>query len=68
MKRISLVLTLLLFSMAQLLAQRIITGKVMDTNNEPLIGASIFVQGTTIGTVTDVDGSYSWNYPKVATC
>ncbi|MBK6947663.1 MAG: TonB-dependent receptor plug domain-containing protein [Haliscomenobacter sp.] len=64
MKRISLVLTLLLFSMAQLLAQRIITGKVMDTNNEPLIGASIFVQGTTIGTVTDVDGSYSLELPQ----
>ena len=64
MKRISLVLTLLLFSMAQLLAQRIITGKVVDNNNEPLIGASIFVQGTTVGTVTDVDGSYSLEVPQ----
>ncbi len=67
MKRISLVLTLLLFSMAQLLAQRIITGKVVDNNNEPLIGASVLVQGTAIGTVTDIDGSYSIELPQGST-
>jgi len=37
-----------------------ITGKIMDTNTgEPLIGASVIVQGTTNGTITDIDGSYS---------
>ncbi len=36
-----------------------ITGKVMDLeNNEPLPGVNILVKGTTIGTVTDVDGNY----------
>jgi TonB-linked SusC/RagA family outer membrane protein len=36
-----------------------VTGKVFDENNEPLPGASVLVKGTTRGTVTDIDGSYS---------
>jgi TonB-dependent starch-binding outer membrane protein SusC len=36
-----------------------ITGVVIDENNEPLVGASIIVKGTTIGTITDVDGKFS---------
>ncbi len=63
MKRLSLVLTLLLFSVASLVAQRTITGKVVDDQNEPLIGASILVKGTSTGTVTDIDGSYSIAVP-----
>lgn len=36
-----------------------ITGKVVDDQGEPLIGVSIRVKGTTIGVVTELDGSYS---------
>lgn len=37
-----------------------VTGVVTDgANDEPLIGASIVVQGSTTGTITDIDGSYS---------
>ena len=36
-----------------------ITGRVVDAQNEPLIGVSIQVKGTTTGTVTDFDGNYS---------
>ena len=35
-----------------------ITGKVADENDEGLPGVNILVKGTTIGTVTDVDGNY----------
>jgi len=35
-----------------------VSGKISDTSNEPLIGASILVKGTTKGTTTDFDGSY----------
>lgn len=66
MKRLSLVLTLLLFGMAQLVAQRTITGKVVDKNNEPLIGATVLLRGTAIGTVTDIDGAYSLDVPRDA--
>lgn len=43
--------------------QRTITGTVTDNNDEGLIGASILVKGTTAGTVTDFDGSFSLSVP-----
>lgn len=37
-----------------------VTGTVTSaSDNEPLIGASVMVQGTTVGTVTDLDGNFS---------
>lgn len=38
---------------------RAISGRVLDSQNEPLIGVSIQVKGTTTGTVTDFDGNFS---------
>ena len=41
-------------------AQTVLRGSILDgTNDEPLIGASVLVKGTTTGTVTEVDGSWS---------
>lgn len=39
--------------------QRTVTGTVRDSNDEPLIGVSIMLKGTSTGTVTDMDGNYS---------
>jgi TonB-linked SusC/RagA family outer membrane protein len=36
-----------------------ITGKVVDANQEPIIGANIMEKGTTNGTITDMDGNFS---------
>ena len=37
-----------------------VTGQVFDeTDDEPVIGASVVIDGTRIGTVTDVDGNYT---------
>lgn len=36
-----------------------ISGKVTNTNGEPIPGVTVVVKGTTTGTITDVDGSYS---------
>ncbi len=44
-----------------------IKGNVTDKNGEPIIGANIFVKGTTIGTVTDLNGQFSLNVPNNAT-
>lgn len=44
---------------ANLIAQRTISGTVSDTNDEPMIGVNVTVQGTSVGTSTDVDGKYS---------
>ncbi|MDR2810830.1 MAG: carboxypeptidase-like regulatory domain-containing protein, partial [Tannerellaceae bacterium] len=42
----------------QQLSGKTITGRVTDANGEPIIGANITVKGTTIGTITDVEGNY----------
>lgn len=64
MKKLSLVLGLVLFSLGTILAQRTVTGTVTDENGEVLIGASVLVKGTTSGTVTELDGSYSVRVPE----
>ena len=40
-------------------AQRTVSGRVVDDSGEPLIGATVRVQGTTAGTITDFDGLFS---------
>lgn len=50
----------LLASTVSIYAQtKTVSGKVTDTMNEALIGVTVKVQGTTTGTVTDIDGAYS---------
>lgn len=39
--------------------RRIVKGTVTDDSGEPLIGVSVLVKGTTVGTITDIDGNYS---------
>ena len=40
-------------------AQKTVTGTVVDTTGEPMIGVSILVDGTTNGGVTDFDGNFT---------
>lgn len=40
-----------------------VSGHISDSQGVPLIGVSIIAAGTTIGTVTDVDGNYSLDVP-----
>ena len=56
----------LFLGMSVTLAQnRIITGTVTGAEDGfPIPGAAVFVEGTNIGTVTDVDGKYSLNVRK----
>ena len=63
MKRFTLLLFALLFSAGAMMAQRTVTGTVLDDTGESLIGANVLVKGTTIGTVTDIDGSFSIDVP-----
>ena len=44
-------------------AQTTISGTVTGTDNAPLPGVSVAVKGTTVGTITDVDGRYSLTAP-----
>jgi len=40
-------------------AQSTITGKIIDSDTQPLIGASVVERGTTNGTITDINGDFS---------
>ena len=47
-------------------AQTTIKGVVTDESGEPLIGAGVVVEGTTIGTITGIDGDYELTVPADA--
>ena len=62
-----LILALLCLGTAwSLSAQTTIHGVVTDENGEPLIGAGVLVEGTTVGTITGLDGDYSLVVPADA--
>ena len=44
-----------------------VTGTIIDETGEPMIGVSVLVQGTTTGTVTDLDGKFVLEVPANAT-
>lgn len=44
--------------------QKMISGKITDEQGESVIGASVFVKGTTVGTVSDIDGNFSLEVPE----
>ena len=44
-----------------------VRGTVVDPSGEPLIGASILAEGTSVGTATDIDGNYAINVNPDAT-
>ena len=45
----------------------VVTGRVLDEQNEPMIAAGVMQKGTTNGTVTDLDGAFRLVVPKGAT-
>lgn len=61
---IALILPLQVFAQA---GSRAITGIVLDENNEPMVGVTVIVPGTTTGTATDINGGFSLVMPATAT-
>ena len=45
----------------------VVTGRVLDEQNEPMIAAGVMQKGTTNGTVTDLDGAFRLVVPRGAT-
>lgn len=43
-----------------------VSGRVLDNNGQPVIGAAVVEQGTTNGVVTDIDGNYTIKVPSSA--
>lgn len=58
-KRLITTLLVLLTIGVQAFAQSAVSGRVTDETGEPCVGANVLVKGTTIGTMTDLDGNYS---------
>ncbi|MDR2969595.1 MAG: TonB-dependent receptor [Tannerellaceae bacterium] len=69
MKKLTFLFLCLLASVGLASAQNTqVTGVVISAEDgEPVIGASVMVTGTTIGTVTDVNGNFSLSAPANAT-
>ena len=64
-KKLTSVLLFLAMSVGVVSAQTSkVTGKVVGEDGEPVIGASIIVKGTTVGTVTDFDGNFTLDVPS----
>jgi TonB-linked SusC/RagA family outer membrane protein len=62
---IAFVFANLFFSFSLFAQDRVISGTVKDASTgETLIGVSILIQGTTKGTITDVDGNFSIKVPE----
>jgi TonB-linked SusC/RagA family outer membrane protein len=62
MKQYQKIFFALLFFCQFAFSQTTISGKVTDNNNLPLMGVSVILQGSSIGTTTDFDGKYSLSY------
>jgi TonB-linked SusC/RagA family outer membrane protein len=58
-----LVLLVGMLASSSLIAQFTVNGTVNDQNGDVLIGASVIVKGSSIGTVTDIDGTFSLRVP-----
>ncbi len=54
-------LFVMMFSLNALAQSIVVKGKVLDESNEPLIGASVILKGTQIGTATNVNGEFTLN-------
>ena len=63
-KKLCLLLAALLCMSTALYAQEV-RGVVTDSNGEPLPGVSVVVEGTTLGTQTDLDGAYVIEVPDI---
>ena len=41
-----------------------VEGKVVDEQGEPIVGAAVLIEGTTAGSITDVDGNFVLSVPS----
>ena len=64
-KRLTMFLACLFLSLGMALAQNKVSGTVVSADDgEPIVGASVLIQGTKTGTVTNIDGEFSLNVPE----
>ena len=61
-KRLAMLMTSLFLLVGGVLAQSTISGTVTSSDDgDPIVGASVVIEGTKTGTVTDIDGNFTLN-------
>ena len=63
-RHIAATLLLLMAATAAFAQNRVVSGTVLDTGQQPLIGAAVLLAGTTTGDVTAPDGTFSIRVPS----
>lgn len=63
-KILVLMLSLLLYVTVAIAQETVVSGAVRDELGEPMIGVTLQVEGTSIGTVTDFDGNFTLRVPE----
>lgn len=64
LRKLSGILLFLALGCGVAFSQNTLKGTVKDAGGAPLVGAMVMIQGTTTGTVTDLDGNYSITVPS----
>ncbi|MDI3318426.1 SusC/RagA family TonB-linked outer membrane protein [Pinibacter soli] len=65
-KKLLMLLSIVLLSVFSFAQTRQISGKVTDEKGSPIVGVSVIVKDSKIGTVTKEDGTFSFNAPAAA--
>ncbi|MDP4225458.1 MAG: SusC/RagA family TonB-linked outer membrane protein [Bacteroidota bacterium] len=59
-KRVFVIIAMAIFTIASISAQQIkVSGRVNDESGQPIPGVSVRIEGSNVGTVTDLNGNYS---------
>lgn len=66
-KRVMTLLSTLALGTTMMWAQSRVSGTILTSDGDPVVGASVVVVGTKTGTVTDVDGHYQMSIPVGST-
>src|SRR5689334_18892944 len=67
MRKLLVSLAAFLLFIGELLAQKVVSGKVTDDKGNPVPNASVTVKGAASGTTTKSDGTYTLTVPSNAT-
>ncbi|MFH1319354.1 MAG: SusC/RagA family TonB-linked outer membrane protein [Bacteroidota bacterium] len=66
MRKLLIMFIMLIGFLGNSLAQKTVSGTVTNEESNPLVGVTVMLQGTSIGTLTNADGGFSFSVPADA--
>lgn len=63
-KKIGVMMCFIAFALSVNAQARKVTGQILDESGQPIIGATVRLQDSTTGTITDIDGHFSLDVPE----